>query len=183
LYEQFYFSFYRSMLTLYTDQYGMFGDPEVMPVKVLWDYTYYWGVLCQLFFQRRLTDLTSMARLRDELTLTMALNDAMQPFLRDWSKVSAKRNDARMLDQASLAWFAELNRGLRDELDDAAFKARIREMTALLKSLAAEIVATALADHSRLDASALTKLLGDAQPLASHSLLFPSDTRTRFAAA
>jgi flavin-dependent dehydrogenase len=183
LYERFYFSFYRSMLTLYTDQYGMFGDPEVMPVKVIWDYTYYWGVLCQLFFQRRLTDLTSMARLRDELTVTMALNDAMQPFLREWSKLSAKRNDALMLDQASLAWFAELNRGLRDELDDAAFKARIREMTTLLKSLAAEIVATALADHPRLDASAVTQLLGDTPPLASQRLLFPSYAQTRFAAA
>jgi flavin-dependent dehydrogenase len=183
LYEQFYFSFYRSMLTLYTDQYDMFGDPEVMPVKVIWDYTYYWGVLCQLFFQRRLTDLTSLARLRDELTFTMALNDAMQPFLREWSTVSAKRNDVQMLDQASLAWFADLNRGLRDELDDAAFKARIREMTALLKSLAAEIVATALAEHPRLDASALSKLLGDAPLLASQSLLFPGYARARFAAA
>jgi hypothetical protein len=140
-------------------------------------------VLCQLFFQRRLTDLTSMARLRDELTFTMALNDAMQPFLREWSKVSAKRNDAQMLDQANLAWFAELNRGLRDELDDAAFKARIREMTTLLKSLAAEIVATALAEHPRLDASALGKLLGDAPTLAAESLLFPSQARARFAAA
>jgi flavin-dependent dehydrogenase len=183
LYEQFYFSFYRSMLTLYTDQYGMFGDAEVMPVKVIWDYTYYWGVLCQLFFQRRLTDLTSMARLRDELTFTMALNDAMQPFLREWSTVSAKRNDAVMLDQANLAWFAELNRGLRDELDAAAFKARIRQMTALLKSLAAEIVATALAEHPRLDCSELSKVLGDTPPPASQSLLFPGYARARFAAA
>jgi len=183
LYEQFYFSFYRSMLTLYTDQYAMFGDPEVMPVKVIWDYTYYWGVLCQLYFQRRLTDLTSMARLREELTFTMALNDAMQPFLREWSTLSAKRNDAHMLDQASLDWFAELNRGLRDELDDAAFKTRIREYAALLKALAAEIVVTALADHPRLDASALRNLVGDAPAPASQSLLFPSYARARFAAA
>ena len=28
------------------DQYPIFGDPEVLPVKVIWDYTYYWGVLC-----------------------------------------------------------------------------------------------------------------------------------------
>ena len=46
-----------------------------------------------------------------------------------------------MLDQASLDWFAELNRGLRDELDDAGFKARMRETTAQLQALAAEIVA------------------------------------------
>ena len=28
----------------------LFGDPEVLPVKVIWDYTYYWGVLAQFFF-------------------------------------------------------------------------------------------------------------------------------------
>ncbi len=183
LYEQFYLSFYRSMLTLYTNQYAMFGDPEVLPVKVIWDYTYYWGVLCQLFFQRRLTDLTMMARLRDELTLTMALNELMQPFMREWSKVSAKRNDAVMLDQANLAWFAELNRGLRDPLDDAAFKSRIRENTALLKTLAAEIVATALIDHPQLDAAEIRKLLGDSAPPTSQPLLFPNGTRARPAAA
>ena len=61
-------SFYESTLSLYTDQYGMFGDPEAMPVKVIWDYTYYWGVLCQLFFQHRLTDTANIARLSAQLS-------------------------------------------------------------------------------------------------------------------
>jgi hypothetical protein len=180
LYEQFYFSFYRSTLALYTNQYPMFGDPEVMPAKVIWDYTYYWGVLCQLFFQRRLTDLTMIARLREELTLTMALNEAVQVFLREWSKVSAQRNAAVLLDQARLDWFAELNRGLRDELDDAAFKARIRENTALLKALAAEIVATALAVHPQLDSAELRRLVGDLPAsTTAKSLLFPTEPALR----
>ena len=183
LYEQFYFSFYRSTLTLYTDQYAMFGDPEVLPVKVIWDYTYYWGVLCQLFFQKRLTDLTVMARMREELSLTMALNDAMQKFMREWSRVSAKRNDALMLDQASLDWFAELNRGLRDELDDAGFKARLRATTAQLKSLAAEIALTALAEHPQLDTSEIRAVLGDDLSRSAGALLFPAVRRDRSAAA
>ena len=65
--EQLYFSFYESTLSLYTNQYAMFGDPEVMPVKVIWDYTYYWGILCQLFFQHRLTDLACSASCGAEL--------------------------------------------------------------------------------------------------------------------
>ncbi|HEV7714900.1 MAG TPA: hypothetical protein VGO53_04870, partial [Steroidobacteraceae bacterium] len=183
LYEQFYFSFYRSTLTLYTDQYAMFGDAEVLPVKVIWDYTYYWGVLCQLFFQHRLTDLTMMSRMREELSLTMALNVALQKFMREWSRVSAKRNGALMLDQASLDWFAELNRGLRDELDDAGFKARLRETTAQLKSLAAEIALTALADHPQLDTTEIRSLLGDDLTRLAGSLLFPASRRDRSAAA
>jgi hypothetical protein len=184
IYEQFYFSFYRSTLALYTNQYPMFGDPEVMPVKVIWDYTYYWGVLCQLFFQHRLTDLTMLTRLREELTLTMELNEVVQRFLREWAKVSAQRNSAVMLDQARLDWFAELNRGLRDELDDAGFKARIRENTALLKTLSAEIASTALAAHPQLDASEIRRLIGDrAAGGATQSLLFLEYARARSAAA
>jgi len=170
-YEQLYFSFYESTLSLYTDQYDLFGDPEVMPVKVLWDYTYYWGVLCQLWFQHRLTDLVTLGRLREPLQHTQALNVAVQDFLREWSKLSAKRNGAVMLDQAKLGWFAELNRGLKDTLDDAQFRARMRENVAQLDALAAEIVERACAEHPGLDASAVLGLL-DGAPRAESSLLF-----------
>src|SRR4030095_11441821 len=158
-YQQLYFSFYESTLSLYTDQYAMFGDPEVMPVKVIWDYTYYWGVLCQLFFQRRLTDTANISRLSVQLNHAKALNLAMQTFMREWSQLSPKRNDAVMLDQASLPWFAELNRGLRDELDEAGFRARIIESVALLDTLAGEIVARAVQRCPQLDASAVLELL------------------------
>ncbi|HTU57081.1 MAG TPA: hypothetical protein VMF89_01585, partial [Polyangiales bacterium] len=184
VYEQFYFSFYRSTLALYTNQYSIFGDPEVMPIKVLWDYTYYWGVLCQLFFQNRLTDLTLMSRMREELSLCMQLNETMQRLMREWSRVSAKRNRSQMLDQASLGWFAELNRGLRDVLDDAALKARLRETTGQLKALAAEIALTALADHPQLDISEVRTLLGeDLSRLAGPSMLFPASQRRHSDAA
>jgi len=172
VYQQLYFSFYESTLALYTNQYGMFGDPEVMPVKVIWDYTYYWGVLCQLFFQRRLTDLANIGRLSEQLNHTRALNQAMQEFMREWSKVSSRRNDAVLLDQASLPWFAELNRGLRDELDDESFRARIIEYTALLNSLAIEIVERACEEHDSLDCSTVRKLLSAGPPPLVESLLF-----------
>ena len=171
VYQQLYFSFYESTLALYTAQYALFGDPEVMPVKVIWDYTYYWGVLCQLFFQRRLTDLASIGRLSGELNRAKALNLAMQRFLREWSRSSTKRNDAVMLDQASLPWFAELNRGLADELDDEAFRARIREYTALLDALAQEIVARAREQSPSIDAQEVMSLLNGAAPRVG-ALLF-----------
>lgn len=183
VYEQFYFSFYRSTLALYTNQYAIFGDPEVLPVKVLWDYTYYWGVLCQLFFQNRLTDLPLMARMRDDFALCMQLNEAMQKVMREWSRVSAKRNRPHMLDQASLGWFAELNRGLRDPLDEAGVKARLRETIGQLRALAAEIALTALADHPQLDVSEVRALLGEDLSGVAGSMLFPASQRRHSDAA
>lgn len=164
-YEQVYFSFYESTLALYTDQYRIFGDPEVMPVKVLWDYTYYWGVLAQIWYQRRLTDLNSLSRLRAELAQAKALNFAVQRLLRAWSLVSGKRESVQMLDQASLPWFAELNRSLLDPpLDDAAYRARLRGNVQLLKALALEIVGRARADAPDIDAAEVEALAQGATP-------------------
>ena len=172
VYQQLYFSFYESTLSLYTDQYAMFGDPEVLPVKVIWDYTYYWGVLCQLFFQRRLTDVANLGRLSVQLNHAKALNLAMQTFMREWSQVSPKRNDAIMLDQASLPWFAALNRGLRDDLDEAGFRARIVESVQLLDTLAREIVARAVQRCPQVDATAVLELLNDPAVAGAAPLLF-----------
>ena len=83
---------------------------------MIWDYTYYWGVLAQFFFQRRLADLASLSVLRGELDHCQALNLEVQALLRAWSASRpgpTVANPAVMLDQAALPWFAELNRSLR----------------------------------------------------------------------
>lgn len=143
LYDEIFHSFYESTLALYEGQYPIFGDATVLPVKVIWDYTYYWGVLAQFFFHRRIADLRAFSDLQAELAECQALNVAVQGVLRDWSAGrtrSADDNAGVMLDQASLPWFAALNKSLNDKLDDAGFRERIRTSTRLMRSLAAEIV-------------------------------------------
>jgi flavin-dependent dehydrogenase len=170
VYQQLYFSFYESTLSLYTDQYAIFGDPEVMPVKVIWDYTYYWGILCQIFYQRRLTDLINIGRLSVPLQHCKALNFAMQKFMREWSVLSPKRNARVLFDQAALPWFWELNRGLSDSLDEQGFRTRIKEGAVLLNTLAKQIVARACAICPEVNAAEVTALLQDAA--AAEPLLF-----------
>jgi flavin-dependent dehydrogenase len=161
LFEQIYFSFYENTLALYRDQYPMFGDAEAMPAKVIWDYAYYWGILCQFFFQHRLTDIASLSRLKKELGAVQAINLRVQELLRAWARAQQPANPARLLDQAALPWFAELNRSLGDRLDDAGFLARIRRNTALLQELAAEILARARQAVPRIDTAELEKALAE----------------------
>ena len=115
-----------------------------------------------------------LSRLRDELNGSRTLNFAMQDFLRDWSARSERRNRAVLLDQARLDWFAELNRGLRDPLDEEAFKARIRQTTQQLRQLAREIVAVATAEHPDLDAGAVRALLDGPYAVPAAAMLFDS---------
>lgn len=171
IYEQFYFSFFESTMALYQDQYRIFGDAEVMPTKVIWDYAYYWGILAQIFFQRRLTDLVSLSRLREPLESVKALNFAVQDLLRQWSAASTKPNPKRMLDQASLPWFKELNRSLQDQLDDAQYRQRLLDNVQMLKTLAAEIAMRAVADVRTLAEHPIHALLAEV-PAAKPMYLF-----------
>jgi flavin-dependent dehydrogenase len=164
LYDQVFHSFYASTLALYEGQYPIFGDPEVLPVKVIWDYTYYWGVLAQFFFQRRIADMSALSDLRAELTHVQLLNLAVQALLRGWSAsrpAGTVANPAVLLDQASLPWFAELNRSLTDSLDDAAFRERLRHSARQMRSLAAEIVERAGAAASAAARAGVERLLAD----------------------
>ncbi|MGV3742424.1 MAG: NAD(P)/FAD-dependent oxidoreductase [Burkholderiaceae bacterium] len=150
LYDQVYQTLYRTMLSLYQGQYDLFADPEVMPHKVAWDYTYYWGVMCPLFYQNKLVDIGVMGRMQKPLAQSQELNQAVQNFLRAWSAVSEKRNPTQMLDQSGLDWFAELNRGLKDVLDEEGFKQRMTDNFALLHRLARELFERACSEHAGL---------------------------------
>jgi flavin-dependent dehydrogenase len=185
IYEQMLRSFYDNTMALYLDQYGLFGDPEVLPLKIFWDYTFYWGVLAQLFFHQGLTDLGALQHLRDELAHAQQLNRSMQRFLRSLSGASRKRNAAIMLDQASLPWFVALNGSLADQLDAAGFRQRLQDSSRLLRELATNILDRAKAEHPGVDRGELVAALqtaGGPVPDARQLLFAPlresSTTRT-----
>ena len=167
LYQQLYFSFYENTLTLYQDQYPLFGDAQVMPLKVIWDYTYYWALLAPLFFADRMTDLATLGRLRPAFQQAGALNLAIQPLLREWGQRNAGRPvpGARLLDQFRIDWFREMNRALSDTLDTAAFVARIGANVERMRWLAAELLQRARIEHPAIGDHGLDALLGDTSQL------------------
>lgn len=165
IYGQLYRSFYDNTMTLYQDQYALFGDEQVMPVKVIWDYTFYWALLAPVFFAGRIADIGMYGRLRAMFERGSALNAAMQPLLREWGERNAARGGGaaaapgRSLDQHGIEWFHELNRQLGDPADDAAFDARIAGNVARMDALAAEILVRAREAHADIGDHGLDRLL------------------------
>jgi flavin-dependent dehydrogenase len=173
VYEQLYFSFYESTLVMYEGQYHLFGDPRVLPLKVLWDYTYYWGVLAALWFGGRIAELPTLSRLRPELAEAKALNVAVQRLLRDWGHANRERpapvpGAPRFLDQARVDWFAGLNRSLQDAHDEAGFRVALRANVQRLRDLARELQALAQTEGDIAPDAALAALL-DAAPAPVHA--------------
>ena len=165
IFEQLYFSFYTNTMSLYRDNYALFGDAEVMSIKVIWDYAYYWGILCQLVFQNRLTDIALLGDVQGDLVDAARLNLDMQAFFRRWAAVSPQPNEAVMFDQQDLTWFVGMNAGLHDELSDAEVRVRLHDNAILMRDLSATIVARAQAACPTLDAAGLACKPGPATPL------------------
>jgi len=166
IYQQLYFSFYRSTLTLYQDQYPLFGDAQVMPLKVIWDYTYYWGMLAPLYISGRAAHLPVLGRLREVFSQANGLNVSMQAMLREWGQRNRELDDGvagpldgRDLDQFKLEWFRAINRSITAQLDDDAFVAQLKGNLALMARLAAELSANARTMHPALDDHGLSALL------------------------
>ena len=161
IYQQMYFSFYENTLTLYQDQYPLFGDAQVMPVKVIWDYTYYWALLAPLFFGQRLTEISLIGKLRPQFLRGRQLNLSMQALLREWGlrNTAPRVPDGRFLDQYEVDWFHEMNRALLDKLDDAGFMKRISDNVARMEWLASEILSRARREHGDIDGYGLDALL------------------------
>lgn len=165
IYEQLYFSFYANTMSMYRDNYALFGDAEVLSIKVIWDYTYYWGVLCQLVFQNRLTDIGLLGELQSDLIDAASLNLDMQAFFRRWAELSPRPNAAVFFDQQDLAWFVGMNASLHDELTDAEVRERLRGNITLMRQLSATIVARALTACPALDVGGLACEPSPATPL------------------
>lgn len=166
IYQQLYFSFYRNTMPLYQGQYPLFGDAQLMPIKVIWDYTYYWALLAPLYFADKLTDLPFLGRLRSLFQRGSSLNQAMQRLLRNWSQSGRQppAHDRRMLDQFSIDWFHQLNQALTERLDDDALYQRLAANVERMGWLAAEILERAECDASRPATAPLRALLPAAGP-------------------
>ena len=176
LYQQLYFSFYENTLTLYQDQYRLFGDSQVMPLKIIWDYTYYWSLLAPLFFSGHLASLPVLGTLRPLFGQARMLNLGIQALLRDWGARNKAEGDdtapadGRLLDQYRIGWFHELNRQLGDTLEPAAFVERMRGDVARMHDLAAELLAHARRRHPDINGGSLDMLL-DGHPAPAQPLL------------
>jgi flavin-dependent dehydrogenase len=174
LFQQLYFSFYENTLTLYQDQYPIFGHPQAMPAKILWDYAYYWSLLAPLFFSGRLASVPVLSRLRPHFDEGRQLNLAMQALLRDWGTrdAAASLHGARAYDQHSLDWCRRMNGALTDALDDDAYVARTRVNVAEMRQLAAETLALVRSRFAGIDDHGLDALL-QGHDTSAHAPMLP----------
>lgn len=152
-YERIFFNFYENHLTLYEGQMHLNGDGKVMPLKVIWDFAYYWVLPAAFFFHGRLTDVLLFAELKDALDRAGEVNRAVQKLFRDWHAAleadPTRRGPPTFVNIPGIPFMLELNRTLSEPLARDAFVAQLQANLPRLEHLAAELLAFAREDLGR----------------------------------
>jgi flavin-dependent dehydrogenase len=150
-YNGLYFALFASNLTLFENQYPLYGNALVMSLKIVWDWAYYWSVSAAIFCHGRLCDLAVLLRIRRSLKRAIRLNGDVQALLRRWSEAGNPAVGAGFVNCAQVPFMVELNRKLTDTLDEEAFVERFSAGVTLLKRLAGELSGLAAGRHPGLD--------------------------------
>ena len=146
-YDKIYKRFYDGTSTAFRDQYIMFGNPNVMPVKILWDYLIYWSITAFIFMQDRMCHQTMYMRNLGRLKRLGKVNHFMQEFYRQWHEATkdTPRGEG-VIDISQMKLIREMNSRLIEPMDSKTFQRRFAANLAQLETLAHEIVAASEID-------------------------------------
>ena len=117
-----YMRLFEVILRDYHNQYQLFGDSQVMCVKLLWDYAFYWGFPALWFFQDKWVDLEFMKESADDYERAVKLTERMQELFRQWHAL-----DGREWHNSFVTLFPYLLQSsdeLNHEFDDEALRAK-----------------------------------------------------------
>lgn len=139
-YDKIFKRFYYGTATAYQDQYRMFGNSTVMPVKILWDYLVYWSITGFIYMHDRTCHQTMYMRNMARLSRLSKLNHFMQEFFRQWHEATQDVEASGTVDISQIPLVREANQRLKDEMSNSQFTRQFGINLAQLETLAREIV-------------------------------------------
>ena len=148
-YDKIFKKFYYGTSTAYLNQYRIFGNPVVMPVKILWDYMMYWSITGNIFMHEQICNQTMYMRNMSKLSRLGKLNHFMQDFFGKWHDATERNEAHGCVDISQIPIVRESNARLLEQMNNRQFAKNFSNCVAQLETLSAEIVA-----HSKLQVSA-----------------------------
>jgi flavin-dependent dehydrogenase len=137
IYQEMYFSFYRTTLALYAGQYPGFGDSRLMALKTTWDYAYYWGILAWLYINDALSNIDLMRSLSKELMTAQLRNQSIQRSFKAYAAQSPPAEvRSRFIDQTQIPCLSEFNADLQKRYASGQLAEKISGNVAVLLELA-----------------------------------------------
>jgi len=156
-------NWFETAMFIYTDQYPLWGSPEVMSAKLAWDFAAYWAANALLFVHGRWHDLDLRAAVAEDYDRVSRLIRRMQGLFREWGA----HDPGDWRDQFVVPTACDSIRGLYlallQPMDEEALKAQLAANVGVLAAAAVVIFHQAAAQaglqlesQARIDPEAVT---------------------------
>lgn len=156
LYDRVYAAFFESWIPIYKDQYALFGHSQIMVVKILWDWTLYWGFPCLLFTNKAFTNTNLLRTLfvkRGAVSQDVKnLNERMQQFFADWAtcEEEPKPYVNQFIDFMHIPFIKRIHLGLEKKHTEESLLQQCQENVRVLEQMAVHIYQTVYSQYDTL---------------------------------
>lgn len=136
---------------VYTNQYKLFGNPEVMCAKLMWEFAVYWANPTLLFFHRKMADADFEKRIKADQRRMLLISAPLEQVFRDWHELSDREFRDTFISTRAFWPVYQLHEDLGGNFSDDELVEKFRENADLLEAMAIRIFAQAveaLPDHS-----------------------------------
>lgn len=144
VYDKVHAQLFNNWQPIYQDKYELFGNAQVMSVKITWDFAVYWAIPCLIFTNKGFTNMNVLKKL---FTVENSfgerfgkLNQQVQAFFLDWGRLENHSFSENYVDPMSVAFLKEVQRGLEviHNTDDQLIQ-QLEENLSNLEKIAAEL--------------------------------------------
>lgn len=146
-----YLRLYDAFLRLYTGQYALMGNAQVMVAKTAWDNGAYWAITALIFFQRRLKEPAFLDSIENLMKRFFVLHARMQSFLSAWGEKDTSVYGDGFTNVIAVPDLRRLQGALAaPRMDDETLRATLEENLRLLERFAASLQEFAAGRHPEL---------------------------------
>lgn len=140
LFDKIYKKFHRGTSHCYQDQYPIFGNQQIMPIKIMWDYMVYWTLSCYVFFHGRTCNTLMYPRHLLKLNKLGGMNMFMQELFRNTNEKKPGKDISGQINISTMPIIWDTNKALKDDLSNREYSKRFGENVAQVETLFWEII-------------------------------------------
>ena len=146
-----YLRLFDAFLRLYSGQYPLMGNAQVMTAKAAWDNGAYWAITGLLYFQRRFTRPEFMQSIDPLMRRFSVLHARMQQLFNAWDLADRNHYQDAYTNVVSVDFLRHLQASLAaPTMNDEALRQTLEDNLALLEAFAATWQALAAARNPSL---------------------------------
>lgn len=135
LFNYFLLRFFDGVLSLYEGQYHLFGNPQVMVAKVMWNNFSYFAVLPLLYLHGKLIDVDFMLTVLEPLDQVRPLLSRMELLFREWHTLDQREWKNLCVQPTEFSTYVRTHANLAEHLDDDALRSRLVANVELYRAL------------------------------------------------